>query len=118
MLKHSLVVDNEFTQVMKGLQGERLRQAFQYLDKDGDGYIKPEDFKRIIMVRTQLSIDPVFSNTVCRTLRGIRSRIPSLSACRLSPLSALADGYPTRRLLPSTRSLKVSERTVHMGRTI
>lgn len=46
-------VDNEFTQLMKGLQGERLRQAFKYLDKDQDGYIQPEEFKRIILVRLQ-----------------------------------------------------------------
>lgn len=35
---------------MKGLQGERLRQAFKYLDQDQDGFIRPEQFKRIIMV--------------------------------------------------------------------
>lgn len=35
---------------MKGLQGERLRQAFKYLDKDQDGFIQPEQFKRIILV--------------------------------------------------------------------
>ncbi|KAJ3573542.1 hypothetical protein NP233_g2362 [Leucocoprinus birnbaumii] len=40
---------NEFTQLMKGLQGERVRQAFKYLDKDQDGYISPEQFKRIIL---------------------------------------------------------------------
>lgn len=40
---------NEFTQLMKGLQGERLRQAFAYLDKDQDGFIRPEQFKRIIL---------------------------------------------------------------------
>ncbi|TFK41831.1 mitochondrial carrier domain-containing protein [Crucibulum laeve] len=40
---------NEFTQLMKGLQGERLRQAFKYLDKDQDGFILPEQFKRIIL---------------------------------------------------------------------
>ncbi|KAF9055844.1 mitochondrial carrier domain-containing protein [Panaeolus papilionaceus] len=40
---------NEFTQLMKGLQGERLRQAFQYLDKDQDGFIRPDEFKRIIL---------------------------------------------------------------------
>ncbi|RDX51899.1 mitochondrial carrier [Lentinus brumalis] len=39
----------EFTQLMKGLQGERLRQAFKYLDKDQDGYIRPEQFKKIIL---------------------------------------------------------------------
>ncbi len=36
---------------MKGLQGERLRQAFKYLDKNQDGYIRPEQFKKIILVR-------------------------------------------------------------------
>ena len=45
------LLDNEFTQLMKGLQGERLRQAFKYLDKDQDGFIRPEEFKRIILVR-------------------------------------------------------------------
>ncbi|EPQ60252.1 mitochondrial carrier [Gloeophyllum trabeum ATCC 11539] len=39
----------EFTQLMKGFQGERLRQAFKYLDKDQDGYIRPEHFKQIIL---------------------------------------------------------------------
>lgn len=40
---------NEFTQLMKGLQGERLRQAFRFLDKDQDGFIRSEQFKRIIL---------------------------------------------------------------------
>ena len=35
---------------MKGFQGERLRQAFHYFDKDGDGYIAPDEFQRIIIV--------------------------------------------------------------------
>lgn len=39
----------EFTQLIKGFQGERLRQAFSYFDKDGDGYISPEEFQRIIV---------------------------------------------------------------------
>lgn len=47
------LLDNEFTQLMKGLQGERLRQAFKFLDKDQDGFIRPEEFKRIILVRIQ-----------------------------------------------------------------
>lgn len=38
---------------MKGLQGERLRQSFKYLDKDRDGFIMPEEFKRIILVCLQ-----------------------------------------------------------------
>ena len=36
--------------MMKGLQGERLRQSFKYLDQDQDGFIRPDQFKRIIMV--------------------------------------------------------------------
>ncbi|KAG8778339.1 mitochondrial aspartate-glutamate transporter agc1 [Ceratobasidium sp. 428] len=40
---------HEFTQLMKGLQGERLRQAFKYFDSNQDGFIRPEQFKRIIV---------------------------------------------------------------------
>lgn len=47
--------DNEFTQLMKGLQGERLRQAFQYFDDNQDGFILPDQFKRIILVRYKIS---------------------------------------------------------------
>jgi len=43
--------DHEFTQLIKGYQGERLRQAFHFFDRDGDGYISPDEFQRIIMVR-------------------------------------------------------------------
>jgi Ca2+-binding EF-hand superfamily protein len=57
LITNDLPTDNEFTQVMKGLQGERLRQAFRYFDKDGDGYIMPEDFKRIILVCVLLHSD-------------------------------------------------------------
>ncbi|AAW42258.1 mitochondrial inner membrane protein, putative [Cryptococcus deneoformans JEC21] len=40
---------HEFTQLIKGYQGERLRQAFHFFDADGDGYINPEEFQRIIV---------------------------------------------------------------------
>ncbi|KAI1462264.1 mitochondrial carrier [Annulohypoxylon moriforme] len=39
----------EFSQMLRGLQGERIRQAFQRFDRDKDGYIEPEDFARIIL---------------------------------------------------------------------
>ncbi|EED17011.1 mitochondrial carrier protein, putative [Talaromyces stipitatus ATCC 10500] len=39
----------QFAQMLRGLQGERIRQAFHLFDKDGDGYISPEDFQRIIL---------------------------------------------------------------------
>lgn len=40
---------SEFTQLIKGFQGERLRQSFHYFDKDTDGYINPDEFQRIIV---------------------------------------------------------------------
>lgn len=39
----------QFAQMLRGLQGERIRQAFHLFDKDNDGYIEPEDFQRIIV---------------------------------------------------------------------
>lgn len=39
----------QFAQMLRGLQGERIRQAFHLFDMDGDGYIKPEDFQHIIL---------------------------------------------------------------------
>ena len=39
----------QFSQMLRGLQGERIRQAFQHFDKNKDGYIQPEDFQRIIL---------------------------------------------------------------------
>ena len=46
-----LTEDSEFTQLIKGYQGERLRQAFHFFDQDGDGYINPDEFQKIIVVR-------------------------------------------------------------------
>jgi len=40
---------HQFAQMMRGIQGERIRQAFHKFDKDGDGYIAPEDFQTIII---------------------------------------------------------------------
>ena len=39
----------QFSQMLRGLQGERIRQAFHIFDEDRDGYINPEDFQRIIL---------------------------------------------------------------------
>lgn len=44
-----LTQDSEFTQLIKGFQGERLRQSFHFFDKDTDGYINPDEFQRIIV---------------------------------------------------------------------
>lgn len=66
---------NEFTQLMKGLQGERLRQAFRFLDKDQDGFIQPEQFKRIILeIAGHKLSDPVIDRlpTLCTITAGGR----------------------------------------------
>ncbi|KAI5837638.1 mitochondrial carrier domain-containing protein [Morchella snyderi] len=39
----------QFSQMLRGLQGERVRQAFHYFDKKGTGFIEPEEFQRIIL---------------------------------------------------------------------
>jgi solute carrier family 25 aspartate/glutamate transporter 12/13 len=39
----------QFSQVLRGLHGERIRQAFHHFDKDCNGYIEPEDFQRIMV---------------------------------------------------------------------
>jgi solute carrier family 25 aspartate/glutamate transporter 12/13 len=38
----------QFAQMLRGLQGERVRQAFLTFDSNKDGYIEPSDFQRII----------------------------------------------------------------------
>lgn len=37
-----------FSQMLSGLMGERVRQAFQYYDKRNTGYISPDQFSEII----------------------------------------------------------------------
>ncbi|KAL9081911.1 MAG: hypothetical protein Q9159_006915 [Coniocarpon cinnabarinum] len=39
----------QFAQMLRGLQGEKIRQAFLHFDRNGDGYIDPDDFQHIIM---------------------------------------------------------------------
>lgn len=58
----------QFSQMLRGLQGERIRQAFHIFDKDGDGYIEPEDFQRIILETSKHKLsDHVLENlpTLC-----------------------------------------------------
>jgi solute carrier family 25 (mitochondrial aspartate/glutamate transporter), member 12/13 len=63
----------QFSQMLRGLQGERIRQAFHYFDKNGDGYIEPEEFQRIILetARHKLS-DHLLENlhTLCNISAG------------------------------------------------
>lgn len=63
----------QFSQMLRGLQGERIRQAFQMFDTDKDGYIEPENFQRIILetARHKLS-DHILENlhTLCNISTG------------------------------------------------
>lgn len=40
---------HQFSQMLRGLQGERIRQAFHHFDRNQDGYIDPVDFQHIIL---------------------------------------------------------------------
>ncbi|ORZ06931.1 mitochondrial carrier domain-containing protein [Absidia repens] len=46
---HYQLTYEEFSQLLKGLQGERLRQEFKHYDQKQTGYISTENFKRIIL---------------------------------------------------------------------
>jgi len=72
--RHSLTYP-QFAQMLRGLQGERIRQAFHYLDKNGDGYIEPEDFSRIIRETSAHKLsDHLLSNltTLCNISPGTK----------------------------------------------
>lgn len=65
----------QFSQMLRGLQGERIRQAFVAFDKDGDGYIEPEDFERIILETSKHKLsDHLLENlsTLCNITQGSR----------------------------------------------
>ena len=58
----------QFAQMLRGLQGERIRQAFHLYDRDGDGYIDPEDFQKIILATAKHKLsDHLLNNlpTLC-----------------------------------------------------
>ena len=65
----------QFSQMLRGLQGEKIRQAFHYFDTDKDGFIDPGDFQRIIVetARHKLS-DHLLENlhTLCNIGTGSR----------------------------------------------
>lgn len=72
--RHSMTYP-QFAQMLRGLQGERVRQAFHHLDKNGDGYIEPEDFSRIIQETASHKLsDHLLHNlpTLCNISSGSR----------------------------------------------
>ncbi|EME48544.1 hypothetical protein DOTSEDRAFT_67554 [Dothistroma septosporum NZE10] len=72
--RHSMTYP-QFAQMLRGLQGERVRQAFLHFDRNGDGYIEPEDFQRIIVETAAHKLsDHLLSNlpTLCNISPGSR----------------------------------------------
>ena len=64
---------HQFSQMLRGLQGERIRQAFQLFDKDGDGYINPDEFERIVVETAKHKLsDHLLENlhTLCNVSTG------------------------------------------------
>lgn len=65
----------QFSQMLRGLQGERVRQAFHKFDRDGDGYIEPGDFQRIILETSKHKLsDHILENlpSLCNISTGSR----------------------------------------------
>jgi solute carrier family 25 (mitochondrial aspartate/glutamate transporter), member 12/13 len=65
----------QFSQMLRALQGERVRQAFQHFDKNGDGYIEPEEFQQIILETSRHKLsDHILSNlhTLCNISAGAK----------------------------------------------
>ncbi|KAG0013562.1 mitochondrial aspartate-glutamate transporter agc1, partial [Podila clonocystis] len=63
----------EFTQLLKGLQAERLRQEFRYYDTQLTGYITPAEFKKVIVdIAGHKLSDHVLDNlpTLCNIYAG------------------------------------------------
>ncbi|KAI2623459.1 mitochondrial carrier domain-containing protein [Xylaria nigripes] len=72
--RHNLTYP-EFSQMLRGLQGERIRQAFQRFDKNKDGYIEPEQFAKIIIETSRHKLsDHLLQNlsTLCNISMGTK----------------------------------------------
>jgi solute carrier family 25 aspartate/glutamate transporter 12/13 len=62
--------------MLRGLQGECIRQAFHLFDKDGDGFIESNDSQRIIAGTTKYKLSYHLLNnlhTLCNTSANSKS---------------------------------------------
>lgn len=108
--RHSMTYP-QFAQMLRGLQGERIRQAFLHFAK-GTGYIEPEDFQRIIQETASHKLsDHILQNlpSLCNispqtkisyaNVRAFQNVISSMDLIELIVRSAIAksaDGKITR----------------------
>ncbi|KAI1006207.1 Calcium-binding mitochondrial carrier protein [Podosphaera aphanis] len=63
----------QFCQMLRGFQGERIRQAFHHFDSNGDGFIEPEEFQHIILQTSKHKLsDHLLENlhTLCNISTG------------------------------------------------
>ncbi|KAF3938690.1 Mitoferrin-1 [Dactylella cylindrospora] len=66
----------QFSQMLRGVQGERVRQAFVHFDKRASGYIEPAEFEEIIVKTSKHKLsDHLLENlhTLCNI--GVSSKI-------------------------------------------
>lgn len=54
----------EFTQMVRGLQEEKIRQAFKFYDKSKTGYIEPEQFQKIVEDTTRHKLSDHLLNNI------------------------------------------------------
>lgn len=71
-LKQEITYD-VFCQILKGLQAERVRQAYKFFDSKNSGHITPDDFKVIVrqLAKYKLSENVIaHSPTLCNVMPG------------------------------------------------
>ena len=85
---------------MKGLQGERLRQAFKHFDQDQDGLIRPDQFKRVILVSS-----PHFCTSHCLVI--LRTTPQEIAGHKLS--DAVIERLPTLATITPGGRISYSE---------
>ncbi|PRT54581.1 Calcium-binding mitochondrial carrier protein Aralar1 [Wickerhamiella sorbophila] len=66
----------QFSQMVSGLVGERIRQAFQHFDKKKTGFITPDEFEEIMKRTAQHKL----SNSLLENLHTVTQRPNSISS--------------------------------------
>jgi solute carrier family 25 (mitochondrial aspartate/glutamate transporter), member 12/13 len=81
-IRHAVTYE-QFAQMLRGLQGERIRQAFQHYDTDHDGMITPDQFASIIRENQGHKLsDHILENlpTLCNIQNGANISYPVIRA--------------------------------------
>jgi solute carrier family 25 (mitochondrial aspartate/glutamate transporter), member 12/13 len=80
--RHAMTYE-QFAQMLRGLQGERIRQAFQHFDTDHSGFITPDQFATIIRENQGHKLsDHILENlpTLCNIQNGANISYPVIRA--------------------------------------